>query len=74
MRDTYHTKSYIHNALSKYKQKQLIKDLVPNVNYTCQVASVMADNELISTTHFLTLVGSKRHLCHLEGFMEIGAL
>ena len=71
--EIYHTKSYIHDALSKYNQEQLIEDLVPNVNYTCQVASSVADNELVSIVHFKTLVGSKRHLHYLEGFMEIGA-
>jgi len=71
--ENYHTKSYIHDVLSKYHQEQLIEDLVPNVNYTCQVASFVADNKLVSTVHFLTLVGSKKHLCYLEGFMEIGA-
>ncbi|XP_065882905.1 uncharacterized protein [Dysidea avara] len=55
--EIYHTKSYIHDALSKYNQEQLIEDLVPNVNYTCQVASSVADNELVSIVHFKTLVG-----------------
>ena len=58
----YPAKSYITDALSKYTQKQLIEDLVPNVNYTCELATYSAASQKafpIATAHFTTLVGSK---------------
>ena len=58
----YQTRSYISDALSKYTQEQLVEDLVPNVNYTCQLAAYNAASEkafLMATVHFTTLVGSK---------------
>ena len=60
--ENYQTKSYITDALSKYTQEQLIEDLVPNVNYTCELATYNAASQKafpISTAHFTTLVGSK---------------
>ena len=58
----YQTKSYISDALSKYTQEQLVDDLVPNVNYTCELAAYNAATAkafLMATAHFTTLVGSK---------------
>ena len=61
----YQTRSYISDALSKYTQEKLVEDLVPNVNYTCQLATYNAAREkpfLMATVHFTTLVGSKWNL------------
>lgn len=58
----YQTKSYVSDALSKYIQEQLIEDLVPNVNYTCELAAYNTASKkafLMATAHFTTLVGSK---------------
>ena len=72
----YQTRPYISDALSKYTQEQLVEDLVPNVNYTCQLAAYNAASEkafLMATIHFTTLVGSKWNpsavlQCKLVGF------
>jgi len=60
--EKYQTKLYISDALSKYTQEQVIEDLLPNVNYTCELATYSAASGkafLMATGHFTTLVGSK---------------
>lgn len=74
--ETYQTKSYISDALSKYTQEQVIEDLVPNVNYTCELATYNAASKKtfpMATAHFTTLVGSKWNpsavlKCKFKGF------